>query len=444
MKVVILGGVAAGMSAASKLRREVKDAQIVVIEKGVDVSYGACGLPYYIGGENENADLMRIRKAEVFIEKQNIDVRLLSEAVSVDPSSKTVKVLNLVSMEEYEESYDKLVVATGASPIIPNLPGVGLKNIFTLKSIQDGEKIKKTLNSDSIKNVVIVGSGFIGLEMAEACAVLGKKVRIIEMLSRVMNPFEPEITELISKTLVDHGVVLNTDEKVEEFTGEEYVKGIRTNKGSYEADLVLLSVGVSPNTTFLRNVGFDFMRNGAIIVNGKMETCVADIYAGGDCAGVHHKILKKDVYLPLGTNANKQGKIIGENLAGKDKEFPGALGTSVLRVIDIEAGKTGISEEEAKNNGIAYGTTIVEVNNHAPYYPNPKPIRIKLVYDPETRRVLGACAAGGSGTALRINTFAAIIDAGMTLDQVSNLDLCYAPPFSQVWDAIHVAVNSVK
>lgn len=443
MEVVVIGGVAAGMSAASKLKREVRDAHITVFERGTDVSYGACGLPYFVSGENQDPNLMRIRTAEQFC-RQGIDVRLRHDVVAVDPADRTVGVRNLTTGEQFTVGYDRLVIATGASPIVPGVPGTDLNNVFTLKTIPDGEAIQQALSDPRIQDVVIVGSGFIGLEMAEACVRLGKQVRIVEMAGRVLPVYEPEIAALMAEELVRHGASVHTGERLTAMKGDGKVEAVVTDKAEYKADLVLLSVGVAPNTAFLREVpGLQFLRNGALIVNRRMETGVEGIFAGGDCATVEHRILQKPVYIPLGTNANKQGRIIGENLAGAAREFDGALGTSVLRVLDVEAGKTGLSEQEAGQAGIPVRTAVVDVNDHAPYYPDPTPIRIKVVTHAESGRVLGACLAGRRGAALRTDVFAVIISAGMTAEEAGQLDLGYAPPFAQVWDAVHVAVNAV-
>lgn len=444
MKVLIIGGVAAGMSAASKLRRENSLTEIIVFEQGIDVSYGACGLPYFISGENKDADLMRIRKAEEFRESYSIDVRIRHQVLVVNPHEKTVVVKNLETGLDYNESYDKLVIATGASPIRPPLKGIDLRNISTLKTIQDAESVRQVLLTDEIQDVAIIGSGFIGLEMVETCVRLGKKVRVFEMQDQVLPAYEPEIATLLKDTMEKHGVLIHTGEKVLEFRGNGKVSSIQTDQAEYRADFVILSIGVAPNTGFVRELGLELLSNEAIVVNNKMETNIKDIYAGGDCASVFHQVLQKHVYLPLGTNANKQGRIIGDNIAGRSKEFSGALGTSALRVLEIETGKTGVSEKEARENNIKYRTVVVEANNHAPYYPNPQPIKVKLVYDPENRVILGACMAGFEGVVLRINTFAAMIAARMTLEEAGSLDLCYAPPFSQVWDVIHVAVNAAN
>lgn len=443
MDVVIIGGVATGMSAAAKLHRLQPEARITVFERGPDVSYGACGLPYFVSGENNDPNLMRIRTAQQF-RKQGIDVRLHHEVVAVDSTHRHVRVRNLETGAEFEVPYTKLVIATGASPIVPNLPGVDLANVFTLKSIADGKAIRETLANSDIQDVLIVGSGFIGLEMAEACVRLGKRVRVLEMLDQVMPAYEPEIAELVADALHRHGVQVQTGERLTALEGDGRVQRAVTDQAEYPADLVIMSVGVRPNTAFLGEVpGLQFLPNGAVVVNQRMETGLPGVYAGGDCATVYHKLLERPVFIPLGTNANKQGRLIGENLAGANREFTGALGTSIIRVLDVEAGKTGLSEREAAQAGIPVRTAVVDVHDHAPYYPNPQPIRMKVVCHAESGRLLGACLAGRSGAALRTDVFAAIISGGMTVQEAGLLDLAYAPPFAQVWDAIHVAVNAL-
>lgn len=443
MRVLIIGGVATGMSAASKLRREDKNAEVVVFEMGWEVSYGACGLPFYISGENRHVDLLRIRSVAEF-KDQGIDVRTRHRVEEVNSTEKTIMVKELETGREYRDRYDKLVIATGASPLKPPLEGADLENAFTLKTIHDAEEIRRVLMREEVRDVVIIGTGFIGMEMVEACVRLGKKVRAIELQDQIMPAYEYEIATELAEAMQEHGVAIHTGEQVLGLQGTKHVTSVSTENGVYPADFVLFAVGVRPNTDFIAGDEFEKMKNGALVVNSRMETSVADIYAGGDCSTVYHRILGKQVYLPLGTNANKQGRIIGENLVGKKKEFPGALGTSVLRVLDLQAGKTGISEREARTHNIPHKTVVVQANNHAPYYPNPQPIKVKLVYCPDTGKVLGASMVGREGVALRINTCAAMITAGMTVEEAGNLDLGYAPPFAQVWDVIHVAANLAK
>lgn len=434
------------MSAASKLRRLDKDSEIIVLEKGTETSYGACGLPYYISGANNDLDLMRIRKKEDF-EKQNIHIRFNHEVVEIDANGKTLKVNDLVSKKPIEEKYDKLVIASGASPIIPNIDGIkkDLKNIFTVKTLSDGEKIKNYLSKNDINNVIIAGAGYIGLEMVEACYELGKKVTLIEMQDNLLNSVDKEIADIIHKNLSEKHIDVRLSERIEKIDSEcDYVTKVTTNKDTIKTDVLILATGARPNTSFLKNTGMSLAQNGAVIVNKKMESSISGIYAGGDCSLINHKLLQKDKYLPLGTNANKQGKLIAENIAGSDKEFPGALGTAAIKIIDLEIGRTGLSEKEAEENGIKYNSVFVNAPIHAPYYPGNSDLAIKLVYDPDTKVIIGAQVAGEKGAALRANMLAIMIDSKYTADEVMNLDLLYAPSFSYVWDAVQIAAGQIK
>lgn len=446
MRIAIVGGVATGMSAASKLRRLDKDSEIIVFEKGTETSYGACGLPYYISGANNDLDLMRIRKKEDFA-KQNIDIRFNNEVVDVQVDLKKLIINDLVSQKKIEEKYDKLIVASGASPIIPPIDGIrkGLKNIFTVKTLSDGERIKDYLARNDVNNVVIAGAGYIGLEMVEACYDLGKKVTLIEMQDNLLNSVDKEIANIIHENLTEKNIDVRLSERIEQVVSEsDYVTKVATNKGSVKADVLILATGARPNTSFLSSTGISLAGNGAVIVNKKMETSIKGIYAGGDCSLINHKLLQKDRYLPLGTNANKQGKLIAENIAGGDKEFPGALGTAAIKIIDLEVARTGLSEKEAEDNGIKYRSVFVNAPIHAPYYPGNSDLSIKLLYDPDTKVIIGAQIAGKKGAALRVNMLAIMIDAKYTADQVMNLDLLYAPPFSYVWDAVQIAAGQIR
>ncbi len=444
MKIVIIGGVAAGMSAASKAKRVNPDSEIIVFEKGNETSYGACGLPYYISNVNEDVNLLRIRTPEEF-RKQNIDVRILHEVKDVNLEENKITVYDILNEQEFEETYDKLVITSGASPVIPPIIGLEKKynNVFSVKTIEDADRIKRYLANENIKNVCIIGAGYIGLEMVEACAKIGKKVTIVEMRDVLLSSVDHEMSDTIHKELEKHSVTVRLSETIHEVIGEEQVYKVKSNKNEYDVDAVIVAVGVKPNTHFLKNTNIELAANGAIITNKKMETNCRDVYAGGDCSLIHHKILNKNVYLPLGTNANKQGKIIGENILGKNKKFPGAMGTAAIKVFDLEVGRTGISEKEAQENNIRYDTVLVQAPSHAPYYPNQKIIHIKLIYDPNTKIILGAQLVGEKGAAIRTDVFAAIIDARYTAEQVSDLDFCYAPPFAYVWDAVQIAANMI-
>lgn len=442
LKVVIIGGVAAGMSAASKIKRTMPEAHVVVIEKGGETSYGACGLPYYVSNVNEEEDLLRIRKPEAFI-KSGIDLRLFHEVIDVDEKKKKVRIKDLNSDETKEESYDKLVVASGASAMIPLLSGIELKGIYTLKSIPDANKMKEAL-SDDVKKVAVVGGGYIGLEMVEALLHMGKKVVLFEMADRLLTNFDPEFSSDIKEYLESLGVEIYLGEGITSFIGSEKVERLVTNKGQYSVDMVVLSIGVRPNTQFLKDTGIEMLPNGALVVNQYMETSVPDIYAGGDCATVYHHILKKNVYIPLGTNANKQGKYIGEAICGAPHKFDTAIGTAMIKICDYELARTGISEKEAMENGFNYSTVLVKGANHAPYYPNPKEITVKIIYEKGSYKLLGAQLMGKKGAALRVNVFATCITQGMSVKEVGELDLGYAPPFAMPWDIIHIACNAAK
>ena len=440
MKVIIIGGVAAGMSAASKIIRDVKDVELIVFEKSNEVSYGACGLPYYISDVNEDEDLLRIRTADEFI-KSGIDLRIMTEVISIDFDKKKVKVKDIVKNEEYYEDYDKLIIGSGASPIVPNLEGKDLENVFVLKTIEDSNKIKNA--AKELKDVVIIGAGYIGMELVETFKLMNMNVRVIEMMDRILPAFDAEITNVVHDYLVEEGIKIHVSEGVTKIAGENgKVTGVVTDKAEYPADLVIVSVGVRPNTSFAKDQ-LEMLPNGAIVVNKNMETSVKDVYAAGDCATVYHKVLGKNSYIPLGTNANKQGKLIGEQISGKEIDFKGVLGTAFAKILDIEIGCTGITERQAKLENIEYDTVFVTGLSHAPYYPNSTDIGVKLIYD-KNKKILGAQLVGKQAVALRTSVLATCIWNEMTTDEVAYLDLGYAPPFAYVWDVINTAASVAK
>ncbi|WP_210366206.1 CoA-disulfide reductase [Bacillus sp. REN3] len=443
MKLIVIGGVAAGMSAASKLRRMDRDAQIAVYEKGSFLSYGACGLPYYVSGENDDYTKMIARTKEQF-ESMGMEIFLKHEVVKVVPEKKQVMVRDLESNRMFLDGYDKLMVATGTYPIVPPFSGRELDNIHVLKTLEDGIGLKEIASQPEIRNVVIVGGGYIGIEVAEAMGHLGKNIRVIELSDRIMRTFDKEITDLAEKELVRQGVQLNLNEKVVGFIGTGKVEGVQTDKGTYQADLVLLSLGVRPATGFLEGSGIALSENGAVIIDREMRTNIEGIYSAGDCALVYNKVMEENSYIPLGTNANKCGRLAGANIAGSHLKYIGTLGSAAIKVFDLEMARTGMSEEDAKNLKIEYTTVFVESADHPGYYPNQTPIWIKLICEKRTRRILGAQAVGNKGVVLRIDIFAVAIHANMSADDLGMADLCYAPPFAGVWDAVHIACNAVK
>lgn len=439
-EIVIVGGVAAGMSAASKLKRTNKKANVTVYEADEIVSYGACGLPYYVSGVIETKESLIARTPQEFREK-GIDVKIRHRVDKVFPDRKTVLVSDLDQNTSFEKKYDALVIATGASPIWPPFEGIDKKGIYPLRSIPDAQAIKEALKNNNIKDVAIVGAGYIGMEMLESMLELGKRVKLINRSSDIMKPYDEEIRKVLFESLEKYDVEMVLGEEVQAFDGQEQVDSVVTNKGSYHADMVILAIGVKPNTDFVEDTGIERLKNGAIVVDEKMQTNLPDIFSAGDCSAVYHKLLKKHVHIPLGTHANKQGKVLGENLGGGNKIFPGVLGSSVVKILDMTLARTGLSEKEARESDYNFDTAFVETKSHAGYYPNATPIGIKLVYGKDDRRLLGAQMIGEKGVALRTDVMAMAIEAKMTLEDIAMMDLCYAPPYSGVWDAVQVAAS---
>ena len=390
MRAIVIGGVAAGMSAASKLRRVLPDAQIAVYERGGYLSYGACGLPYYIGGFNDDPGRLIARTREQYA-KMGIDTFLHHEVLSVDPASR--------------------------------------REIARLKDV---------------RHVAVVGGGYIGVEMAEALLHLGKTVTIIEAGERLLTPFEPEFSELAAQELEKNGVRVLVGHRVEAISEQGDRRVVRAGGEDIPCDLVVMAVGVVPATGFLRGTGIRMAKNGAILVDREMRTSLENVYAAGDCAVVYHRLMEEDYFIPLGTVANKCGRIAGGNMAGAHDKFVGALGTAAIKVCGLEMGRTGMSETDAKRLGVAYRTKLVTAQDHPSYYPDPAKLTIKLIYEARTRRLLGACVAGARGAVLRADIFAVAIHAGMTTDELGMVDLAYAPPFAGVWDAVHIAANAAK
>ena len=443
MKVAVIGGVEAGMSAASKIKRMDPQAEVTVYEKGGYLSYGACGLPYYVGGFNDDYTKMIARTREQF-EKTGIKTHLHHEVLKVIPSEKQLLVRNHETGDIFIDSYDKLMISTGASAVKPPIEGIDRKGVYQLKTLEDGLRLKEIAADPQIRNVVVVGGGYIGIESVDAFLHLGKNVTCVEFADRILMPFDREISALAEKELISKGVSLRTSEKVVSIQGGQSVSSVVTDKGQYPADLVVLSIGVRPATEFLRDTGIQMAPNGALIVDREMRTSIADIWAAGDCSLVYHKGLKENAFLALGTVANKCGRIAGENIMGKHIKFTGALGSAAIKVCDLEMGRTGLGEAEAQRQAIDYRTVIVEAMDHPAYYPDPTPITIKLIYEAGTRRLLGAQTAGIKGAVMRVDVFAVAIHNNMTTDELGMTDLVYAPPFAGVWDAVHIAANAAK
>ena len=444
MRVVIIGGNAAGMSAAAKLRRMNPEAEVIVYESKDYISFGACGLPYFIGDFFDNENRMIVRTKEQ-AEKTGIQVHLQHEVKNVDEAKKTVQVLNLKDKSIQIVSFDKLMIASGASAIVPPIKNASLANVFTLRNLEDGRSIREKMLDPNVKNVAIIGAGFIGLELVDAAVHLGKQVRVFQMEERILKEaFEKEVTDILEQELVEKGVMLHLGTQVTELIGEDKVTHVKAEEVSYDADMVIITAGIRPNTSFLEGTSIQRVKNGAVVVDGEGKTSVNEIYAAGDCAVVKHHLKSESSYIPLATTANKLGRVVGENLAGAKKEFPGTLGASCLKLLSLEAGRVGLSEEEAKAYGYDVNSVFITDKNHTDYYPGQEPIHVKLVYENGTKKILGGQIVGKSDAVMRVNVLSAAITMGMTTEQLGMLDLCYAPPFARTWDVLNIAGNAAK
>lgn len=444
MRVVIIGGNAAGMSAAAKLKRMNQEAEVIVYERKDYISFGACGLPYYIGDFFEKDSTMIVRTKEQ-AEKAGIQVELKYEVTKVDEKNQTVEVKNLKDGSSQTAAYDKLLIASGASAVLPPIENAKCGNVFTLRTMEDGKAIRDKMLDPSIQNVVIIGAGFIGLELVDAAMNQGKNVRLFQSGTSILKGvFDKEITDILEKELVEKGVHLHLGKAVEKIVGEDKVTQIVADGEMFDADLVLISVGIRPNTAFLEGTGMERIRNGAIVIDREGRTNLPNIYAAGDCAVVEHRLKKEPAYIPLATTANKVGRVVGENLAGGHKPFPGTLGASCLKLLSLEAGKVGLCEEEAAANGYDAKAVFISDKNHTDYYPGQEEIHVKLVYEDGTNRILGGQIVGKEDAVMRTNVLSIAIAAGMTTDELGLMDFCYAPPFARTWDVLNVVGNVAK
>lgn len=444
MKVIIIGGIAAGMSAAAKLKRMSPNDEVIVYEKGDIVSFGACGLPYYAGGFFDDSNEMIARTAEEF-RKTGINLFTNHEVLEVDFDNKKLRVKDLIQNMIIEESYDKLMIASGASSIIPPIKGIDSENVLTLKSMDDGNKLRALMENEDLKRVTVIGAGFIGVEAVEAAKKRGKEVTVVQLQDRILaEVFDEEITNLLEEEIRKHDVNLLLDETVMEITTAGKATNIKTNKREFETDIVIVATGFRPNTAFVKNEKLEMLKNGAIVVDKYGRTSIEDVYAAGDCATINSVITNKPVYVPLATGANKLGRIVGENLAGANNEFQGSLASSCIKVMDMEAARTGLSEKEVKALGFDYKTKFITDMNHTSYYPGQTKIYVKLIYDAHTKVIYGGQVAGYKDAVQRCNVIATCIFAKMTTAQLGMLDLSYAPPFSRTWDVLNVAGNVSK
>ncbi|MCG9750020.1 CoA-disulfide reductase [Vibrio brasiliensis] len=440
MKVVVVGGSAAGMSFAAKYKRNQPSDEVIVLDKRDYISFGACGLPYFAAGMFDDTERMISRTPEQAI-KSGLDVRVETEMVALDRAEKQITIRQ--QGEESTIDYDMLVIATGARPIVPPFGDFNPEHVYTLTSMEDGLAVKEALQDSSKQRVCVIGGGFIGLEVFDAAHLLNKHVTIIEREQHVMSrQFSPEMIEAVEGAICESGAELKTGCSVSAIRDAEqggYI--VETDNGNVEADVVILSLGFKPNTE-----SFELPKavNGALLVDEFGATEDAHIYAVGDCAVVHHMALEKSVYLPLATTANKQARMMADKLAGKDTYMTGFLGSSCLKVLDYELACTGVSELLAKEHGLDVKVSTISDKNQTDYYPGQEDIRVKLVYHPQTNVLLGGEIVGKKGAVGRINALAVAITAKMTTQQLGYMDFCYAPPFARTWDALNVAGNVAK
>lgn len=440
-RLIVVGGNAAGLSAASYVKRRMPNVDVLVFERTSNASYASCGLPYLIEGITGEPHELIALPVKTLREKRGINVRLRSEVAGIDTKRRVVTVKNLDEGGEHEYSYDRLVISTGAFPVRPNVPGIDLDGVFTLRSLDDGIKLKSFIEGRSPKRVVIVGGGYVGLEMAEAFSVQSFDVTVLEKMNRVLGNFDTEIATIVEQKLKERGVrlLLGSGLKAIERVGEEM--RVVTEDSLVPCDLVVIGVGVKPDVSLARAAGIELGQTGAIWVNDRMETSKEHVYACGDCAEAYHRLIKRNTWIPLGDTANKQGRVAGANIAGEDVSFPGIIGTAATKVFDLELARTGLGEDEAVREGFSVYTVFVESSTRAHYYPGRKNISIKLIVERGTKRLLGAQAAGGEAVAKRVDVFATAIWAGMTVDEIAWIDLTYVPPVAPVWDPILVAAQ---
>lgn len=440
MKVVIVGGVAAGATAAARLRRLDEQAEILIFERSGYISYSNCGLPYYIGDVITAPEALTLQTPEQFFARFRVQVRVRHEVTALHPERKTVSVTDLATGRTFEESYDKLILAPGARPAQPRLPGVGLERVFTLRTVEDTFRIKEFIQKNKPRSAVLAGGGFIGLELAENLRELGMEVTIVQRPKQLMNPFDADMAALLHAEMRRHGVQLALGSTVEGFTPTNRgVEVLRKDEPSLQADMVVLAIGVTPDTALAKSAGLALGIKDSILVNDRMETSVPDIYAAGDAVQVRHAVTGQDALISLAGPANKQGRIIADNICGMDSRYTGSQGSSVVKVFSMTAAATGVNEKNARNAGFDPEAVILSPMSHAGYYPGGRLMTMKLVYDKPTLRVLGAQIVGYEGVDKRIDVLATAIHAGMTAPQLKELDLAYAPPYSSAKDPVNMA-----
>ena len=440
MKVVIVGGVAGGATAAARIRRLDENAQVVVFERSGYISYANCGLPYYIGGVIEDSRELTLQTPESFLQRFRIEMKVRHEVLAIHPEQKTVTVRNLNTGESFEESYDNLLLSPGAKPTQPELPGTGTDRLFTLRTVEDTLRIHEFVKKEKPKSAILAGGGFIGLELAENLHDLGIQVTIVQRPKQLMNPLDSEMAAFIHAKMRSEGIRLMLGHSVEGFAQSEGgVQVLLKGEEPLSADLVILAIGVTPDTVLAREAGLKLGLKGSIVVNDRMETSVPDIYAVGDAVQVRHAVTGSDAVISLAGPANKQGRIAADNICGLDSHYQGSQGSSVIKLFDMTIAATGINEKTAQKEGISYDKIYLSPMNHAGYYPGGTVMSMKILFEKETYRLLGAQIVGYEGVDKRIDVLATAIHMNMSALQLKDLDLAYAPPYSSAKDPVNMA-----
>ena len=447
LRLLVIGGVAAGTKGAAKARRDDPSMDITIITDEPFISYAGCGLAYYIGNVIENREKLFARSPQEFKEKQNITVLTNYHADRINTYDQVVRVTDLQSGNIINMPYDKLLIATGASAVFPPLEGVDCTGVFPLHSITDADAVKSFLAGRNIRNACIIGGGFIGIEMAENFLTLGIKPTLFEMADHLMSRLlDMDISTIVSKHMEEKGVSIHTGAIVEKILGDtdNSVKGLHANGQEYEFDIVVLAAGVRPNVQLARNARIKLGETGAIRVDNRMETSVKNIFAAGDCAETTNLVSGKPCWIPLGSTANKQGRVAGAAIAGGGKSFPGVLGTTIVKACDLSVGRTGLNESEAKTDGFNPISVTVTTPVRAGYYPGGGKVTLKLTADRGSQKVLGAQAVGDSTVDKIIDTIAAALTGKLSIQELTNVDLCYSPPYSAALGTVIVAAGVLE
>ena len=441
MNYLIIGGVAGGATVAARLRRMDEKANIILFERGKYVSYANCGLPYYIGDTINNREKLFVETAKGFTDRFRIDIRTEQEVTAIRPDKKEVEIKNLSTGETYTETYDKLVLSPGAEPLRPGIEGIGSKKIFTLRNVPDTDTIKNYVNTENPKRAIVVGGGFIGLEMAENLYDLGIQVDVVEMANQVMAPLDFSMAAIVHRQLTDKGVGLHLEDGVSRFEEKDGGVTVHLRSGKQIAtDMVLLSIGVRPETKLAKDAGLAIGERGGIAVNDYMQTSDADIYALGDAVEVRHLVTGQPALIPLAGPANKQGRIVADNIVfGNKKKYPGSIGTSIAKVFDLTVAAAGANAKLLQQNNIPYISSYTHGASHAGYYPGAVPLSIKILFAPENGKLLGAQIVGFNGVDKRIEMLAQVIQRGGTVHDLAELEHAYAPPYSSAKDPVNMA-----